>query len=1460
MGPNSKRNQERAAEQRNNVPSRARFSKGPPPKKTTAAGGGRGRGRGNDETGRVGRGRGRGDGRGRSSSFGRGVSAGRNDDAVVRKIALQQRQRRMDLGSGASSGGISIVRHGKPPGIDSVTTSIGAARNIISPLGGMDISKLDEITLSVESMAMVERLLRACNVWEDGEEYNDNGAYDDDEVKIEVDDSLEEKGEYDYHETRSNIMNNNNNNNQDDRISLHTDSRYQYRSRVPIGSNVYVIQKDDQRNAKETRGVVSRHLTNNEYHPRGIKVMLVDGTVGRVSRLVAVPSSLTEEVPGDETPYDDYHGDYDDEPDYNRCHDDITITFNHDVDDCDEDESEGSDINVDTEDKGNGNALLLAKKEKEMLMNTPIYKHLTQHFSFLEKEAILALGASRRRLRVMKRRAEAEAKINNGAHIKEDSTVSANENEGAILEMAMDWLSLHLEESELRRGFRVQRKSAGGPMRAGALTSIRDDGSSLFPIKAVPHESISVMPKLTREQLEKENEELAIKTKKQDLTMDLIRMGFHSKEVEHAFMNMPIDDLLRAGLHEDDVDLSMNGELLKHLIACVESEHGELDVALDPVINKEMREAARIERDQEKDALEAIYAEGFQVLGNTSQDPDILYFRVEVNPPTPLKHPACHDKSHLHVLTRDGYPILSTPMSWFTNTTMPPTLLRRISIHLKNKQKELIGQAVVFDMMEFLSENLELWQKQFMDEERALTEEEVNGLGDGDESDDDEIDYYAHFTAEERKKLSRRQRQKLRAVEKAHSHNAVLVERQQIKLQKEEERRERVKFENETVRVRAAEKTVDKRWKEWVEEEAEKVARKAMNDAFLRGDGRDSARDAAEKARMDMLRFHGEVEEVDDTNLQSLSQNKYTEDDSRTAVNIIHQKIELTDKTIAYSDGLLLQQPLITSEATPKTLLFVEKLRRMYEEKAKEKAGIHLADATIKTASDVNESVQNQHVPTPVVTPLPGIEEVLQDVLTIQKEQPWLISPEARVPTIDTDVGGTEVDEVRKAETSNALRRELDQKYSQIEQSTKGNGRQRHKQFNVDSARQFQQMLAQRSKLPAYKIRDQLLSAICQNQVTVISGDTGCGKTTQVPQLVLDDLIMKNRGAEANIIVTQPRRISAIGVSERIAAERCEKIGETVGYSIRLESKKSNKTRLLLCTTGILLRRLQCDPDLASVSHIFVDEVHERDLNTDFLLIILKNLLQRRKSLKLILMSATLNADRFSAYFGGCPTVSISGRAQPVKEYRLEDALQMTGHLITQRSDCAKKAKDESLTISELKRMYPKFDQSVIDSLFVVDESITNYELLAELLQYICTNLEDGAILVFLSGMKEITTAIEALLKIPYFQDSSNVVIHPLHSSLSNAEQTAIFQRPLNGKRKIVISTNIAETCITIDDVVFVVDTGRVKENRYDNLNQMPTLTECWASKASAKQRRGRAGRVKPGMLMVLSKITGFAN
>jgi HrpA-like RNA helicase len=222
-----------------------------------------------------------------------------------------------------------------------------------------------------------------------------------------------------------------------------------------------------------------------------------------------------------------------------------------------------------------------------------------------------------------------------------------------------------------------------------------------------------------------------------------------------------------------------------------------------------------------------------------------------------------------------------------------------------------------------------------------------------------------------------------------------------------------------------------------------------------------------------------------------------------------------------------------------------------------------------------------------------------------------------------------------------------------------------------------------------------------------------------------------------------------------------------------------------------------------------------------------------------------------------------------VTEYRLEDVLQATGYEIMEHSDYAKKKQKgkpqneetNQLSKSALKKMYyPKYDSKVINSLSIVDESIVNYELIAKLLEYITLNNEAGAILVFLPGMMEITKTVEELYKNAFFTDSSKVVVYPLHSSLSTAEQTAIFEVPPEGVRKIVISTNIAETSITIEDVVFVVDTGRVKENRQDEVNQMPTLVECWVSRASAKQRRGRAGRVQAGIAYHMYSSHSYEN
>lgn len=286
----------------------------------------------------------------------------------------------------------------------------------------------------------------------------------------------------------------------------------------------------------------------------------------------------------------------------------------------------------------------------------------------------------------------------------------------------------------------------------------------------------------------------------------------------------------------------------------------------------------------------------------------------------------------------------------------------------------------------------------------------------------------------------------------------------------------------------------------------------------------------------------------------------------------------------------------------------------------------------------------------------------------------------------------------------------------------------------------------------------------------------GSGKTTQVPQFVLDDMISRDSGAYANILVTQPRRISAIGVAERMAKERCEMIGQTVGYAIKLERRVSGKTRLLLCTTGILLRRLMGDPDLASVSHVFVDEVHLRDIQTDFCLIVLREILKRRKKLKLILMSATLNAEIFAAYFEGCAIVSIPGRTHPVQEFRLEDILEETDHDL--REDFMVKNKEEfnqsHLSRTALRRLYlPKYSLKVIQTMSLVDEALINYPLLVELLEHICLNKEDGAILVFMPGLAEIAKAIDELRKTEFFQ-SQAVLIIPLHSNLSSVEQTSV--------------------------------------------------------------------------------------
>ena len=423
----------------------------------------------------------------------------------------------------------------------------------------------------------------------------------------------------------------------------------------------------------------------------------------------------------------------------------------------------------------------------------------------------------------------------------------------------------------------------------------------------------------------------------------------------------------------------------------------------------------------------------------------------------------------------------------------------------------------------------------------------------------------------------------------------------------------------------------------------------------------------------------------------------------------------------------------------------------------------------------------------------------------------------------------------------------------------------RMSETNSDAS--LRRLIEQRKRLPAWAKSTELLDAVKNNQVTIVAGETGCGKTTQLPQFILDDAIANGNGARTNLICTQPRRISATSVAARVAQERGEPIGKTIGYKIRLESVASSSTKILFVTTGVLLRRLAEDPLLSGVSHVVVDEVHERSMDSDFLLVLLRDVLPHRPSLRIVLMSATLNASAFSAYFKGAAVAQIPGFTFPVQEHYLEDILQVTSYVPSgeylkrggygsstpSTSDrtpgeyYAPDAKSEQKFLDDLNSR--GYTQNTRDALRSMDQSVINYNLAAKLIEHICVDMAPGAILVFMPGLAEITKLHEMCANNQKIRNATGGAKYliGLHSSLSTAEQKVIFEHPPNDARKIVIATNIAETSITIDDVVYVVDTGKCKENGYDPNTRMQLLLERWVSRASAKQRRGRAGRVAAG-------------
>jgi len=432
-----------------------------------------------------------------------------------------------------------------------------------------------------------------------------------------------------------------------------------------------------------------------------------------------------------------------------------------------------------------------------------------------------------------------------------------------------------------------------------------------------------------------------------------------------------------------------------------------------------------------------------------------------------------------------------------------------------------------------------------------------------------------------------------------------------------------------------------------------------------------------------------------------------------------------------------------------------------------------------------------------------------------------------------------------------------------------------------------------RDALPMTQYRDQVLKHVGGNLYSVVVGATGSGKTTQVPQILLEDAIVNDKGAACNIVCTQPRRIAATSVARRVADERNEKLQNTVGYQVRFDPKLPVPGgSITYCTTGILLQQLQHNPDevFDTVSHIVIDEVHERDILIDFLMVILKNTINTRLRAgkfvpQVVLMSATIDSELFAKYFQRkdvttgkilpCPSLSVPGRTFPVKEKYYETILD---EIKSQHGEAAlkslrndEKTRDFMTVESSFKGSAPvstaengeeaeatidwKRERTVnADGETVVNEledSLVPIALIATTVAHIAKTSTEGAILVFLPGYDEIKKVRELLettrpLGVD-FRNAEAFKVSMLHSTVPAAEQAEVFEPVPAGCRKVILSTNIAETSVTIPDIQYVVDTGKLREKRYDQVRRITKLQCTWISKSNAKQRAGRAGRVQNG-------------
>ncbi|XP_022223627.1 putative pre-mRNA-splicing factor ATP-dependent RNA helicase PRP1 isoform X2 [Drosophila obscura] len=367
-------------------------------------------------------------------------------------------------------------------------------------------------------------------------------------------------------------------------------------------------------------------------------------------------------------------------------------------------------------------------------------------------------------------------------------------------------------------------------------------------------------------------------------------------------------------------------------------------------------------------------------------------------------------------------------------------------------------------------------------------------------------------------------------------------------------------------------------------------------------------------------------------------------------------------------------------------------------------------------------------------------------------------------------------------------------------------------------SQRFQNLYKKRIALPVFEYQADFMRLLSQHQCIVLVGETGSGKTTQIPQWCVDFAVSKGR---KGVSCTQPRRVAAMSVAQRVSEEMDVNLGEEVGYSIRFEDCSSAKTLLKYMTDGMLLREAMSDPMLEQYQVILLDEAHERTLATDILMGVLKEVIRQRNDLKLIVMSATLDAGKFQQYFDNAPLMNVPGRTHPVEIFYT-----------------------------------PEPERDYLEAAIRTVMQI-----------HMCEEIE-GDILMFLTGQEEIEEACKRIKREidNLGSDIGELKCIPLYSTLPPNLQQRIFEAapPPNANgaigRKVVVSTNIAETSLTIDGVVFVIDPGFAKQKVYNPRIRVESLLVSPISKASAQQRAGRAGRTRPGKCFRLYTEKAFKN